>query len=82
MALYGGSTESTHMRGRGGVWLDTLQSHRRETQSKSTKTAVRVRHSHDARAALESRHCTFSKEYWQLAMTRQNWKTQKSLKQP
>lgn len=25
---------------------------------------------------------TFSKEYWQLAMTRQNWKTQKSLKQP
>lgn len=25
---------------------------------------------------------TFSKEYWQLAMTRQNWNTQKSLKQP
>lgn len=25
---------------------------------------------------------TFSKEYWQLAITRQNWKTQKSLKQP
>lgn len=25
---------------------------------------------------------TFSKEYWQLAMTRQNWKTQMSLKQP
>lgn len=25
---------------------------------------------------------TLSKEYWQLAMTRQNWKTQKSLKQP
>lgn len=23
---------------------------------------------------------TFSKEYWQLAMTRQNWKTQMSLK--
>lgn len=25
---------------------------------------------------------TFSKEYWQLAMTRQNWKTQMSLKKP
>lgn len=27
-------------------------------------------------------HCTLSKEYWQLAMTRQNWKTQMSLKKP
>lgn len=25
---------------------------------------------------------TFSKEYWQLAMTRQNWKTQMSVKKP
>ena len=25
---------------------------------------------------------TFKREYWQLAMTRQNWNTQMSLKQP
>ena len=31
---------------------------------------------------MEGTFFTFSKEYWQLAMTRQNWKTQKSLKQP
>lgn len=30
----------------------------------------------------KSRGGTFSKEYWQLAMTKQNWKTQMSLKKP
>lgn len=37
---------------------------------------------HDNQITFAFIYCTLSKEYWQLAMTRQNWKTQMSLKKP